>query len=176
MPTERRPSLAGPSSAFPSASVCCHCDRLTLTDLHPVHAIPAGPLAPTPSPPSVPYAGIFASSPGGQTGFGVPPFHHRRSACPVGAGSTPSGRRDNVSGRGTSPPTTLPFGVRCLNQFHLFFFPTFYPRFLASPSVTGLVGHPLLVGRRRTFVRKLQTPRLAKPLRRLRSPYAVVQA
>ncbi len=81
-----------------------------------------------------------------------------------------------MSGRGTSPPATLPFGVRCLNQFHLFFFPTFYPRFLASPSVTGLVGHPLLVGRRRTFVRKLQTPRLAKPLRRLRSPYAVVQA
>src|SRR5215475_14261990 len=67
-----------PSSAFLSTSVHFHFDRLTLTDLHRVHAITAWHLATTPSPPSSPYAGIFASHLYGLNGVGVPQFHHKR--------------------------------------------------------------------------------------------------
>jgi hypothetical protein len=59
-PTERRTSLGGLSSAFPSTSVGFPFDRLTLTDLHHVLAITTKPWATTPPPPSVPRAGIFA--------------------------------------------------------------------------------------------------------------------
>ncbi len=77
LPTERRTRHEGPSSAFPSASICFHFDRLTLADLHPVRAITARRLATTPPPPSVPYASIFASHQSGSNGFGVPQFHRR---------------------------------------------------------------------------------------------------
>ena len=59
-PTERRTSREGPSSAFPSASVCFPFDRLTLAGLHHVLAITAKRWATTPPPPSVPRARIFA--------------------------------------------------------------------------------------------------------------------
>ncbi len=77
LPTERRTRPEGPSSAFPSASICFHFDRLTLADLHPVRAITARRLATTPPPPSVPYASIFASHQCGYNGFGVPQFQRR---------------------------------------------------------------------------------------------------
>lgn len=58
-PTERCTSLEGPSSAFPSASVCFPFDRLTLTDLHHVLIITTKHWATTPPPPSVLRASIF---------------------------------------------------------------------------------------------------------------------
>jgi hypothetical protein len=59
-PTERRTSREGPSSAFPSASVCFPVDRLPLAGLHHVLAITAKRWATTPPPPPVPRARIFA--------------------------------------------------------------------------------------------------------------------
>ena len=75
--------------------------------------------------------------------------------------------------RETVTPTTIPFWVRCLNQFHLFGLTTFtqVPRVSIGPragrSSAWFADAELLSARFR--------PALAKPLRLLRSPYAVVQ-
>jgi hypothetical protein len=114
--------------------------------------------------------------PGGETGLEVP-----RST--PGAERVPSvpARRRVVSGTtGASgdlahqPPA--PFGSGVSPRFPCPSFPPVYHRFLASPSDTGLVGPPLLVSSRRPVVRKLPPLPRATWQRRLRSPYAVVQA
>jgi hypothetical protein len=53
-------SLLQPSSAFLTSSIVPLVKRLSLADLHPVHAITAWHLAITLPPPSVPRASILA--------------------------------------------------------------------------------------------------------------------
>ena len=176
LPTERRTSPEGPSSAFLSVSVDCLFDRLPLTDLHPVYAMTAWRLATTPSPSSVPYAGIFASHLRGQNGIGVPQFHRKSLSEPVAASCTPGGRRDNVCRCGSRHTNRLPILGRVFPPLS----PVGYHDALTRGSSRqqrsqGWSVIHSVVHRCRTVVRTLQTLSCATVQRLVRSPYGVVR-
>ena len=79
--------------------------------------------------------------------------------------------------RETNSPTTIPLWARCDNPFHLFVLHDGFPTgFSPHHRSQGWSVIRFRVSRSRTCVRKLQTQRLAKSLRLLRGPYAIVQA
>jgi len=114
----------GPSSAFLSASVCSPFYRLPLADLHPVRAITARPLATTPPPPSRPRAGIVVPHPVGRRPGSSPVPPQETYERPVAACSTPNGLETAPAGNPTPPALRLPFWVRCISHFHLWWLTT----------------------------------------------------